>query len=609
MTETVSEPAPPYAAEQTVHPAADLHVPISRTALNGVGIAAQHFHGGTEHHLGRTPDGEHRLIVTHQSQQGSLTHEAVGSGDEAEAALHDSLQQMRSLETVRTRALAHVQMTETAGVDFTSLAHYSPRVAPSQDTYPVPDYLDDLLRNELQHGMTYTNTLERPGWQQEVRSLLDTYLAADPAGQQLMRDLKISSLDYLTPEQAVKLSAAFVQNVSKYSHADVRSKTLTRADRSTVPELLAEGMDNKDNPDWQGNGVCRNIAANVKGVFEALKATQGELSMLNNTYAVFGTGMNGAGYADRRQNNFNMSFDNQGHAWNTFVTIDKEGAAVATIIDATWALGHDTTTALQHLDRTDVRAAAPLARLFERSEHKTEAFLGFTAYLDRLLTVSQVRRELTYEQRQAMGEYVTTEYLRAASQLSEVPEEHTMPGAVMDIAYRMRGSLDSREIAALFALDKAHGGLERDRLQALIKDFDGRRQVPLPASVSANNLVFQDNDLQELAYAAVGQERVKELSEQSGRFRMRLRQLHPESLPPFDPYTYRADAETLQDLAARGGIHDRDPKVIMRSMKRQLRRLAGDEAIFTAVVVGRSDYDLAYNYTAITAALRQRQAH
>lgn len=600
MTEVIVSPDPALeAASQT----AQSHPALSRVALEGVGVAAQHYYGGHDHFIGRTQT-DYRLIVTRPGSR----NEAVGTGVDEEAALRHALEQMRSLETVQTKSLAHIEMTPTAAVDFTELAHYSPRVAPGSRTHPVPSHLDVLMtENVREDDQTYKNTVAQEGWQQEVRTIVDTYVANDPVGRQLMADLKIRSLNHLTPEQAVKLSAAVVQSVSKYSYDDLKVKPPTRADQATVPDLLTEGIKNKDNPNWTGNGVCRNIASSVKAVFESLKASQGELSMLNNTYAVFGGGYDGAGYQDKREDNLTFKMDAGGHAWDTFVTIDANGSAVATIIDATWALGRDAAAAMQHLDRTDVRAAAQVARLFEKSEVKSQAFEGLSEYFSRLVRQSAVNPHLTASDRGDLSEYATTQYLHAAAQLSEIPEGHYMPDSFMGIAYQMRGRLERREVAALYALVKAGGGLEEGRFRAVLVGYDQGRKVPLPDWKQSENLVFSDDELQRMVYESLGEPRVMELAEAGGAFRGRLRQLNPDSLPPFDPFNRRADSQELGEIASKAQIHERDPRRILQIMRRRIESLAGDPAVSAAILTGRSDYNLAVSFRSIISALRERQ--
>jgi len=597
----------PTNPERSLHERARLALAIGGAALEEVGISAEHFYGGNGRFIGIVPGGEHRLIIGMTSTDGVARNEAVGSGLDFEAALHDSLEKMRTLESVRTSSLAHIEMTDSSFASFTTLEHYNPKVAPSRETYPVPDYLEATITDSGNGNHTYRNTVEKEGWQTDLRTVLADYLQNDLGGQQLVDSLKIRSLSHLTPEQAVKLSTAFVQNVSRYTQEDVGQKDLSRADQSTTAELLREGIANRKDPNWKGNGVCRNVASNVKAVFEALKAAQTDLSMLNNTYAVYDSGVDGAGYIDSRADQYSMSFaERSGHAWNTFVTVDKEGSAVSTIIDATWALDKDAGSAIKHLDQTEVRAVGQLMQLFEESEVKTEAFVGLTDYVQRLIRSTSVNRQLSESGREGIRENVTTEYLKAAAQLSEMPEDFNLPDTIVSIAYRLRGKLEHEEVAMLFALDKASGGFEQERIKGVIAGYDSKRKVPIPDWKSAENLVFADDDLQVLAYEAVGEERVNRLSEQSGAFRARQRQVRPETLPAFNASERPADAQELNHFASQTGIHDKDPKSIMRQFNNRLKKLVGDDAVYDAIVAGRNDYDLAKNFGAITKALRNR---
>jgi hypothetical protein len=580
---------------------------IGRVSLSGVEVSAGHFYRSDEQIIGKTPEGEHRIIVGSASKEGTVENEAVGVGEDVEAALEDSLKKMRSLETVRTHSLAHIEMTGSSFASFTTLDHYSPRVAPSSEPYPMPNYLEAMLTDSGNGNRTYNNTIEKEGWQTELRTILADYLQNDTGGQQLVESLKIRSLSHLTPEQAVKLSAAFVQNVSRYSDDDIGSKGLTRADQSTSADLLREGIINRKDADWKGNGVCRNVASNVKAVFEALKGTQTELSMLNNTYVVYSAGLDGDGYADSRPDPFSISFaQRSGHAWNTFVTVDKTGSAVATIVDATWALDMDAGSAIKHLDRTEVRAVGQLMQLFEQSEVKTEAFVGLTEYVKMLIRNTAVNRQLSESGREGIREYATTEYLNAAAHLPDVPKDFSLPDDIVSSAYRLRGKLEHEEVEALFALDKAGGGFERERIQAIITGYDNKRNVNLPGWKSAENLIFGDEDLQVLALDAVGQQRVALLSEKSGAFRARLRDVRPETLPAFNVSERPADAQELSHFASQNGIHDKDPKSIMRQFNNRLKKLAGDDAVYNAIVAGRTDYDFAKNFSGIVKALRSK---
>lgn len=582
---------------------------LGRVALSGIGISAGHFYGANEQFIGKIPGGEHRVIIGSTSKAGVSKNEVVGVGEDVESALYDSLERMRTLETVRTRSLAHIEMTDSSFASYTSLEHYNPKVAPSAVVYPIPEYLEDTLTDHKSGDETYRNTVEKEGWQTELRTIVADYLQNDAGGQKLVESLKIRSLSHLTPEQAVKLSAAFVQNVSTYSHEDASSRFLTRADKSTAAELLKEGIANKKDPSWKGNGVCRNIASNVKSVFEALKATQAELSMLNNTYAVYGAGFGGEGYADSREERLPGEIRmprKDGHAWNTFVTTDENGSAVATIIDATWALDTDAESATKHLDRTEIRAAGQLMKLFKKSEVKSEAFGGLTEYTRGLLLSTSTNRELGQSGRDGICENITTEYLKMAALVPEISEDFNLPDAIVISAYRMRKKLEHNELETLLTLDKASGDLRQDRIKLIIASYDDVNKELIPKWQKAENLVFADDDAQELVFEVVGEDRAKELAEHDGGLRARLREMRPELLPPFNPTERTIDAYELSYFAVLDNIHSKDPAKIMRRFHDRLKKCVDDESIYEAIIAGRSDYDIAKNFSGIIKALNGR---
>ncbi len=599
MSEQVIEITP--TPEQPVSSHRALPV-ASRFTIDTVFGAAASFRGGSAPFIGRTLNGEHRVIID---------RETVGSGVDVEAAVADTLNGMRSLETIRTKSLATIKITPTSSVSFTALEHYSPRIAPSTEAYPVPDSLKALHSNEVEGGyQTYQNTTRHEGWQSELRGIVEGYITNTPAGRKLAESLKLQSLSHLTPEQAVKLSTAVIQSVSKYSYADIakdRPAGPTRADNSTTMDLLREGIANVNKPDWQGNGVCRNFSANVAAVFESLKATQSELSMLRNTYAIMSRGSDGEGYMDARQNPHHISIKPEpGHAWTPFYTVDSSGSAVVTLVDSTWALGTDAESAIQAMDYTNERAALMISSLFEQSENKSEAFIGLTHYYQRLAQSTTVNSRLRPADKERVREFALTEYLKAASEVEDLSDTGSIPSVMMSTAYQMRQKLEKSEIEALYRIDTATDNTERERLSRIIQGYSQGDGVIFSPAHLADRLNFRDNDLQRLAFSAVGPERITQFADSNGRFRARLRDLDPSALPPFDARTNPADARELAELAEATNlnIRERDPNSIIRRVTQRIRRATdGNEALFNAVTVGRSEYDLVKHAGAIVRSL------
>lgn len=130
---------------------------IGRVGLSGVVVSAGHFYRADEQFIGRTPEGEHRIIIGSGSQEGRTKKEVVGAGKDVELALHDSLERMRTLETVHTRSLAHIEMTDTAFASFTTLEHYNPKVAPSRSANVRRQGFKKLQRTPTQGSQRRAN--------------------------------------------------------------------------------------------------------------------------------------------------------------------------------------------------------------------------------------------------------------------------------------------------------------------------------------------------------------------------------------------------------------------------------------------------------------------
>ncbi len=572
---------------------------LGQIALHDLMISAGHFYGVDDVYFFAGPRGI--TVTTRKMSDGTHERSKIGEGYDKDGAVGVCLENMRSLEKINSRTRVFVEMTPKAKIGFTTLEHYAPKVAPGSEAHPVPAYLDVLFEDPFNGGHTYQNTIRRDGWQRELRSVVNEFTEYNPDGQRLLETLKIRSLSHLTPEQAVKLSAAFVQSVSKYSSEDVGVKELTTADRSTAIELLREGMANRGNKTWKGNGICRNVAANVKAVFEALKATQTDLSMLANTYAVFDAGLGGQGYLDARPNpsSIQRGPSRDGHAWNTFITIGSEGAAEVTIIDATWALEGDALSAMRHLDRTEVRSAGLMLDLFAKSEVKSKAFVSLTQYVAEVIDFRKADSQPSKSSRENFIEYVTTEYLKIAAGLSDLPDDFELPRAIMAAAFRMRGKLGHEEIETLYVLDAISGGFNNAILKDTIVGYDKNQQRPTPAWKLAENMIFRDDRLQALALDAVGNDRIKVHANESGRFRARVREVRADILPEFNPYDNPADARELSYLVSRHGIHAEDPSEIVKSLHAMIRECSTDDADYQQKIKGRTDYYLAKNLRSI----------
>jgi hypothetical protein len=572
-------------------------------AIEAVGVVVQSFYGGEDHFIGRTPEGEYRSIVT-KNKDGASINETAGSGVDPSSALESALEGTRSLESVQTRPLVRIKMKEDAAVDFTELGHYSPKIAPSREAYPVPDYLEGAITDSPYGIKTYSETVTKDSWDKQLTEIVSDYLTNGENGQQLRRDLRITDLRALTPEQAVKLSLSVVQNLSKYSRDEHGNPDGKRADGLTAMQLLQEGIASRGDPNWQGNGVCRNIASNTKAVFEALKMNQGEHSMLRNTYAVFDTGYDGEGYDNSREDvdeKFRtFSLDPKvrpGHAWIKFITIDGKGSTNIAIVDPTWALERDAPIALQHMDYTLPRMAKLAGDLFAGSKYKKEAFDEISYYYDKLMQKALIDKTGP-EKRARIRDFAMTEYLKAAELvLPEFREGNSfpnIPNGVTAAAYQLKDKLQDNELETLYKIAQV---TPLENFQAILGSYVRGTTVQRPGWQRIERLVKPNDGLQREILSVLNANEIAEFADKSGKFRARLRGLKPDSLPLFDASTREADAKELSFLAEQQNINTRNPSHIVREVRRRLRKEARDDSLFEAVTFGRSDYDLVKNYT------------
>lgn len=573
------------------------------------------FHGGSDHFLSMHADKSGNPAgITSRIKTGK-GNEVVGMGDTREAALTQALDAMRHLETVKTKANVYMPMTDDKQVLFTGIEYYAPKIAPGSPAYPVPEYLQELglgaEQVEDSSAQTLKNTVETPDWDRQLVQLTHDFISS-PAGTELAANLGIIALDTLTPEQAVKLSIAFVQSVSKYSYRN-GAPDGSQADASTAMDLLRDGLANKREPEWQGNGVCRNVAANVKAVFDALKLNQTELSMLQNTYVTYTRGDkdDGSFAKGRKDDSHNGSFSmhrEPGHAWNTFVTVDDTSSANITIIDATWALEHGAESAMKHMDYTTIRMAGLVRELAIKSDKKADAFVAVADYYNQLIRDTSLRYGITSQTTQATKEFAFTEFMKVAANNPElITSDYSgiVPRDLQATAYQLKDRLTSDEFKLLHQMSKA----DWINFDPIVGNYLKGDSIPTRhADQKVERLIVQDEELQEVILQKLGSEQALAMSEQSGRFRIRLRETHPEWLAEFDPHTNVADKQELVELARLAGFHhETDPDRLYKTTKDRISKFTNNQALFDAVTAGRSDYDLIKNFQKIRAAVYRLQ--
>lgn len=592
---------------------------IGRLSVDHAANIVSSFHGAERHYFGVPIDNKSVVnsIITTKGENGRTTNELLAQGEDAAEAMYKTWLGMRELETVKTKPLTHLEMHKGVSIDFTKLEHYAPKIAPSLEAYKVPEHLQPLIEGNGRSQETYENTVTQEGWDKQLFIFVGNYLQT-PKGSELAQGLSITSLKTLTPEQAVKLSLSVVQDMSKYSKDTAGNADGDAADKATTIQLLQEGLANKDvNPSWGGNGVCRNIASNVHAVFDALKANQGELSMLRNTYCAQSGGAAGEGYDDSRENtvgsNTTAMGTISGHAWNTFTTIDSTGSASVTIADVTWALESTREAAIEEMDYTSTRMARSARALYEKSDDIPSNFVDMHNYYAKFVGegISQFG---TIAETNKMLRFVMTEYLGAARTAIGAAEEsgqnieglpHT-PFHIVSAARRERGKLDPSEVTTLSQLTGA-GQIDQADFDSILSGYvEGRLQE---GNSPARALTFRSADLQKAVLSRLHSNTIKELADTDVRFRVSAREFTPDALPTFDPENNFHDAKELAEVAERSGLKPMgsSPQAVMRAFNRGLLAAAdGNQELVSQITEGHDLYDQVKNYAELTRVIVER---
>jgi len=276
-------------------------------------------------------------------------------------------------EKLSEKSLLEISVDDTK-LRLVSYEDFNPDSIPTDRVYEVPI----VIKNHLNacSTPTYDNTISEPGWGEKIFSFIEDYVTQTD----LIDELGIESLTDLTPKQAMELSNRIVVNLTKYNYDQRNAEEAnTVSDKSTVLELLEDGLINKGkNGSWSGNGVCRNFAAMVKVIFQAIKRNQTTINKLTNTYCFFGAGKE---YAPKRDYE-NMSKPREiEHAWNPFITIMNNGAIDLTITDSTWGKVDEEKNGLKKIDFTITRSEPLVRKIIYKGEVQIEEILDYYTLL------------------------------------------------------------------------------------------------------------------------------------------------------------------------------------------------------------------------------------
>ncbi|MBS7346357.1 MAG: hypothetical protein KIG14_01450, partial [Candidatus Sacchiramonaceae bacterium] len=213
-----------------------------------------------------------------------------------------------------------------------------------------------LKRLKTRHVAENDEVTEKiPDWSRQLRDRVEDYVLDLDFDK--LEDLGLiekgknsignNDLRYLSPKQAVMIATEMVIDNTKYAYNDIRGNDTTKNDTKSVIELLDDFRDNHNNPNWDGNGVCRNFAKMTNLIFQSIKDMQDpKYSRLNTTFCY-------------DQEGLGEKFDpgSEGaHAWNIFTTVLDGDKSESVVIDTTWGKRDLKTKEIIDADQTQDRA-------------------------------------------------------------------------------------------------------------------------------------------------------------------------------------------------------------------------------------------------------------
>lgn len=523
------------------------------------------------------------------------------------------LQQRESDENLTQKPLLEIKTGKNEKIAFSDFELFNPQVAPSKTTHEIPSSIEKYLLNKEQgivddqSASTYQETIKEKEWESGLYSFISTYLEND--GSEILKQLGIKHLDSLTPKQAAELATQIVVDLTKYKLSDATEQKnslsrpdKTKADQSTALQLLREGQLKAGDHDWEGNGVCRNFACLVKAVFEALKAKQTKFNRLQNTYCIYETGKEE--FAPERKRNNEYKTDHSGHAWNTFVTVSKEGAANAVIVDVTWAKRDLETKKVEKLDYTLTRmepvvsaVGLDIARSAQDKDEQLKHILSF--YLLKIERLGSTGIAINPNERQFYATRVL-ELIRKHGVPTGLPE--SLVEFIEKEYLKIADDADNVEIETIFEIAQSYSGLN---FLSIFKNYLKSKQLE---DYHAESFIFKNDDLQKLAFDELKlNKNFYSFLKESPKFRVRMREVLPQLFIDFSPATKPEDMSELVYLTRNSNClraFDRflDPhhpseeniKKFFLKAKENLQNLNPD--MFGKVAGGLDDYVIIKSY-------------
>ncbi len=626
--------------------------------------------------IDETKDGKFRVVLPGlvNSKTGYYVGTSYKEFDSWDQAKEYFLQTRENQERLTQKPLLEVQTGENERIAFSGLDAFDPRVAPSEQPHEIPASIQKYLMGggrldgNVPSASTYRETIKEEGWEKRLFSFFQDILNEE--GTDTAKELGIEHLDALTPKQAIEVATRIVIDLTKYKWSDTKEEKSdisprsekTGADKKTVQQLLQEGFNRKNDPGWEGNGICRNFASSVKAVFEALKANQTRFSQLRDMYCLYESGTDE--FAPKRQKKNVTEVERTGHAWNTFVTVSREGAANATIIDVTWAKRNLDTKQIEGLDYTLTRMEPVVHAVgqnlsettpnkkdqlghllsyyvlkiegsnqtpsevppIDKLDEKEKAYFRDTAVKnfgekydltnvgeDQLIALGQtvIVEIRKWQEQERERQFFTT---RAVALMTRQGMPKELPKALTEAISReyqtMADDADRTEIETIYKISQNNSGVD---FRAIFKSYLKDKQL---SNYHADALMFTDNNLQRAAFEEIKFHKdYEKFVKESPKFRARMREVIPQLFLDFSPGTKPEDATELKYLIGRSRMLSRYESLIdprnpsegkingFFERARQSLRVVNPQR-YDEVVANLDDYQLVKQYDILERELR-----
>lgn len=474
----------------------------------------------------------------------ALTHKEFNSWEEAK---NFYLTMMRSVKEIFSppSSFLEIGINPNEKVAFTNYDDFNPFIVPSQEVYVIPQKVTEEIMNistSLYHNyyenfpkneaITYLNTTKEKNWQEKLFPFILSY--CQTKGVSLLKELNIKKLDCLTPKQAIDLSTLIVINLTKYYTEDCcpHDKPV-KADKMTVLEVLEDGLKNKDNPNWSGNGVCCTFTSSVKAVFECLKANQTSFSKLNNSYCLYSVG-----YSDPL-----YKIDDDRHAWNTFLTISEKGETEILVTEVTWPNRNlDTGELIKQTDYTLIRTEPILynlvANLEKTNPEKENIIKEALSYYFKL--ICNIEKPFKPE--------IKRFYLnRALKIISDNNSYNNLPDDFLDIFYQFNPYQETiSKMQTLWHIAEVNKNFN---FSPILKEYlDKKLSLDCFSIEFSRAFITPDEVFQKELFFYLKKNNYLDKIAKNPRVRVRIRKVAPELLENFSPATNKDDYNELAYL-------------------------------------------------------------